>query len=303
MFIKFTVKRCILGATALGLIAISTLALQEHWFERGLLHLQGAQMTVDQRSKSVWLPDYSVSVEGVPIDGLDGEVSALTYDPSRNTLFTVTNQNPHLVELSLDGRMLSKRPLVGFRDPEAIEYISPGVFVIADEREQRLLKVDVNDDMVQVNAADAEQLSLTVNAGGNKGFEGLAYDAVGKRLFVAKERDPVRIYEIHGFPYQAADKPFSMSIIDNPQRDKDLFIRDLSSVYFDNRSGHLLALSDESRLILELDATGMPISSLSLRAGHHGLREDVPQAEGVAMGDDQTLYLISEPNLFYVFKK
>ena len=54
-----------------------------------------------------------------------------------------------------------------------------------------------------------------VSLNGNKGFEGLAYDAEGKRLFVAKERDPVRIYEIHGFHTQA-DKPFAVHVVDDP---------------------------------------------------------------------------------------
>ena len=72
---------------------------------------------------------------------------------------------------------------------------------------------------------------------------------------------------------------------------------------FDERSGHLLALSDESRLVLELDVDGCPISSLSLIKGQHGLRKSVPQAEGIAMDDEGTVYVVSEPNLFYVFKK
>ena len=86
------------------------------------------------------------------------------------------------------------------------------------------------------------------------------------------------------------------------KRDARLFVRDLSSLQFDERSGHLLALSDESRLLLELDVQGKPLSTLSLRKGAHGLKAAVPQAEGVAMDDAGTLYMVSEPNLFYVFK-
>ncbi|MDS4015595.1 MAG: SdiA-regulated domain-containing protein, partial [Candidatus Accumulibacter sp.] len=40
-----------------------------------------------------------------------------------------------------------------------------------------------------------------------------------------------------------------------------------------------------------------------LRRGRHGLKADVPQAEGVALDDRGTLYLVSEPNLFYVFSR
>ncbi len=54
--------------------------------------------------------------------------------------------------------------------------------------------------------------------------------------------------------------------------------------------------------MVELDIHGKAISTLSLEAGDHGLEADVPQAEGIAMGPDGTIYLVSEPNLFYVFR-
>ena len=263
-------------------------------------------------AKQMWQPldpdainlgEYRAVVQAQVIEGLDDDVSALTYDPIRKSLFTVTNKQAELVELSLDGKLLRRIPLIGFGDAEAVEFIGADTYVITDERQQRLIKVHVNEDTRFLDAAQAEQLTLGIGLNGNKGFEGLAYDSVGKRLFVAKERDPMVIYEVRGFPQTNPQQPYATHVVTNPRRDARLFVRDLSSLQFDERSGHLLALSDESRLVLELNVEGRPISSLSLNKGQHGLRKSVPQAEGIAMDDEGTVYVVSEPNLFYVFKK
>ena len=285
----------------LALVTAGLVAQQFRLFERAWFNWQVWYQPADERA--IGLADYRVTLEGQVIEGLDDDVSALTYDPVRKSLFTVTNKNAELVELSLEGKILRRIPLVGFGDAEAVEFISDNIYVISDERQQRLIKVHVDDDTQFLDAADAEQMTLGVHIGGNKGFEGLAYDSVGKRLFVAKERDPMLIYEVRGFPQDNPQQPYATHVVTNPRRDARLFVRDLSSLQFDERSGHLLALSDESRLVLELDVDGRPISSLSLIKGQHGLRKSVPQAEGIAMDDEGTVYVVSEPNLFYVFKK
>jgi uncharacterized protein YjiK len=254
-------------------------------------------------AQALGLDDYEVVVEAREIEGLQDNVSALSFDPQRKTLFTVTNKDPELVELSLEGRILRRIPLTGFGDAEAVEYISPGTYVISDEYDQRLIKVHVDDDTLFLDSADAEQLTLGIDAGGNSGYEGLAYDNQGQRLFVAKERRPVQIIEVRGFPNLDPSSPNVLEVTSSKQRDAGLFVRDLSSLQFDERSGHLLALSDESRQILELDTEGRPVGNVSLSKGSMGLSNSVPQAEGIAMGDDGTLYLVSEPNLFYVFRK
>lgn len=285
----------------IALVAVGVVAQQLRLFERAWFNWQSWRNPAGEHS--IGLGNYQVALEAQVIDGLNDDVSALTFDPVRNSLFTVTNKNAELVELSLDGRILRRIALVGFGDAEAVEYISDNTYVISDERQQRLIKVHVDDDTQFLDAADAEQMTLGVHLGGNKGFEGLAYDSVGKRLFVAKERDPMLIYEVHGFPHFKPEKTYSVHVINNPKRDAGLFVRDLSSLQYDERSGHLLALSDESFLVLELDIDGRPLSSLSLLKGRHGLKQRVPQAEGIAMDNDGTLYMVSEPNLFYVFKK
>ncbi|MDY0836480.1 SdiA-regulated domain-containing protein [Pseudomonas sp. SED1] len=285
----------------IALVACGVVAQQLRLFERAWFNWQSWRNPAGEHS--IGLGDYRVALEAQVIDGLNDDVSALTFDPVRNSLFTVTNKNAELVELSLEGKILRRIALVGFGDAEAVEYISDNTYVISDERQQRLIKVHVDDDTQFLDAADAEQMTLGVHLGGNNGFEGLAYDSVGKRLFVAKERDPMLIYEVHGFPHFKPEKTYSVHVINNPKRDAGLFVRDLSSLQYDERSGHLLALSDESFLVLELDIDGRPLSSLSLLKGRHGLEQRVPQAEGIAMDNDGTLYMVSEPNLFYVFKK
>ena len=294
--------RVLLPAVLLPLLVLLALAGQE-WrlFERAWFSVQEWRHAAEWQGRSLWLPDYRVTVEAQVIEGLSDDVSALTYDPDRRSLFTVTNQRAELIELSLAGKILRRMPLTGFGDAEAVEYISPGIYVISDERAQRLFKVHVDDNTRWLDAADSEQLSLGLGLNGNKGFEGLAYDSQGRRLFVAKERDPLRILEITGFP--GDEQRLNLQVTDDQRRDRRLFVRDLSSLQFDERSGHLLALSDESRLVIELDLDGRPISTLSLLRGMHGLKRSVPQAEGLAMDEQGTLYLVSEPNLFYVFAK
>ena len=285
------------------LVVLPLLWAGQQWrvFERGWFTVQEWRHAAEWRERSLWLPDYQVVIEAQPIAGLEDDVSALTYDPDRRSLFSVTNHKAELIELSLGGKVLRRIALVGFGDAEAVEYIGPGTYVISDERAQRLFKVHVDERTRWLDAADSEQLSLGLGLNGNKGFEGLAYDSQGRRLFVAKERDPLRILEITGFP--SAEQRLNLHVADDLKRDRRLFVRDLSSLQFDERSGHLLALSDESRLVVELDVDGRPISTLSLLRGMHGLKRSVPQAEGLAMDEVGELYLVSEPNLFYRFTK
>ncbi|WP_447795179.1 MULTISPECIES: SdiA-regulated domain-containing protein [Pseudomonas] len=294
-------KPLMLILSVIALIVLIAVGQYLRLFERTWFNVQALWQPMN--AQSIGLDQYQVAIEAQVIDGLDDDVSALTFDPVRKSLFTVTNKNAELIELSLEGKILRRVALIGFGDPEAVEFISADTYVITDEREQRLIKIHLEKDTTFLDAADSEQITLGVHMSGNKGFEGLAYDSVGKRLFVAKERDPMLIYEVQGFPHYNPEKSYAVHVVNNPKRDAGMFVRDLSSLQYDERSGHLLALSDESRLILELDVDGRPLTTLSLSKGRQGLQKTVPQAEGIAMDDDGTLYLVSEPNLFYVFKK
>jgi uncharacterized protein YjiK len=62
-------------------------------------------------------------------------------------------------------------------------------------------------------------------------------------------------------------------------------------------------LSDESRLLVEYDADRELIGIMPLWRGWHGLDRSIPQAEGGTVDPEGNIYIVSEPNLFYRFRR
>src|SRR5690606_10065105 len=82
------------------------------------------------QASSLNLNDYQASLQTVAISGVD-DVSGLTYNLETNTLFTVLNKEPLLLELSLAGEILRKVRIEGVGDMEGITHISGNRYVIA----------------------------------------------------------------------------------------------------------------------------------------------------------------------------
>ena len=273
-----------------------------HWDDRLLFLWQEHQTSTQQQADSIWLPGYRAVIEAKPLAGLEkSETSGLSWSPLSNTLFTVTGRIPKLVELSLEGEVLRVVELRGFSDPEGVEVLSDGRIAIIDERAAILTAFYLPLDADFIDGAALASISLAAMSGGNKGAEGIAWDARNQRLLLAKERSPFGLFSLP-FPELADGLAPAVSVLEELPS-KQIFMRDFSSLAIDQRTGHLLVLSDESRMLLELDPQGNPVSFISLAMGFNGLTRSIKQAEGVAMDAQGTIYIVSEPNLFYVFKK
>src|SRR3989338_8740320 len=214
-------------------------------------------------NRSLWLPEYQVRIDALPVAGVSNNLSGLTYDEGRDQLWAVVNNPEELLTLSKEGELLARYPLSGFSDVEGITYL-----------------------------------------GGNQGFEGVGYDRAGDRLYVVKEHSPRKLYEVPGLK-SSFQGDFNLQVIDRQAWiDHKVFATDLSSVHYDEQTGHLALLSDESKVLIELDAEdGKLISFRSLLSGFAGLQGSVPQGEGLTLDDQGNLYLVSEPNLFYRFER
>lgn len=302
MFKVFKVrsKRWLLGVGCTGLI----LGLMHyfHWDDRLLFLWQERYTSAQEQAESIWLPGYRAVIQAKPLAGLEkAETSGLSWSPLSNTLFTVTGRIPKLVELSLEGEVLRVVELRGFSDPEGVEVLSDGRIAIIDERRGELTAFYLPLDAQFIDGDTLPSISLGSMAAGNKGFEGVAWDARNQRMLLAKERSPFGLFSL---PFPNLED--GIDLLAQPLQElpsDQVFMRDFSSLAIDHRTGHLLVLSDESRMLLELDEQGNPVSFISLAMGFNGLTRSIKQAEGVAMDAQGTIYIVSEPNLFYVFKK
>lgn len=295
----------------LGLTAIMAFQLHAQRLDERLYYWLTTYMHADDWQKhAIWLPDYRVEIDAKPILGIKNNLSGLSYDPDLQLLWAVTNGPNELLALSTDGDIQARYTLDGFEDVEAVTYIGNGQLIIAEERRQNLLIVSIPvsaDGALQsggsLSHAQSPSITLALWNEDNKGIEGLTYDRKNDLLYVVKERDPIQLLGVSGIQ-KSLEKGLFVQVQNLSSLLKNnLFATDLSSATFDQNSGHLILLSEESKLLIEMTIAGKIISFRSLARGFAGLEKSIPQAEGVSIDTDGHLYVVSEPNLFYRFTR
>ncbi|WP_448089255.1 SdiA-regulated domain-containing protein [Pseudomonas azerbaijanoccidentalis] len=272
------------------------LAFAMHWDDRGVLWLQERFESPVERQESVWLPDYQVVIDAKPLVGMEkDEASDLDYDPQSKTLFSVMGKNPFLAELTLQGDVLRKIPLVGWSNPEGVTVMGNGHLAIVDERDHVVTIVKLDANTRELNIADFPKYDLGPSKDQNKAFEAVTWDSRNQQLLLGEERPPALFTWKSDGQKLIGDKQALAS--------DELDIRNLSALAIDPRTGHTLVLSADSHLLLELDEKGEQVSFMTLLRGFNGLKKTIPRAEGVTMDEAGNLYFVSEPNLFYRFEK
>ncbi|AOZ12811.1 DNA-binding protein [Pseudomonas lundensis] len=279
------------------IVLLYGLVIAMHWDDRGALWVLERFESKKEQGESVWLPDYTAVIDAKALPGMEkDEASDLAYSPLTKTLFSVMGKNPFLVELTLEGDVLRKIPLDGWSNPEGLTVMENGLLAIVDERNHVLTVVKIDANTQRLNRADFPQYDLGVSKDQNKAFEAIAWDPRRQQLLLGEERPPAMfIWKSDGSQVLTGEKQKVPS--------DELDLRNLSALSVDPRTGHTLVLSADSHMLLELDELGEQVSFMTLLGGFNGLKETIPRAEGVAIDEQGTLYMVSEPNLFYRFEK
>ncbi|WP_425313525.1 SdiA-regulated domain-containing protein [Pseudomonas putida] len=304
---RSSLRRALAATLAVLLLGLAYLFSNHFHLHQQLYQLSWTWFKGDRApGRNIWLPDYHVTIDAKPVaPGLEN-LSGVTYDYDQDRLLAVTNKGPkQILVLSKDGDILAQYPLEGFDDTEGLAYLGNGRIAVADESLQQLDIITLPEQPRTIAVEEAQFIALLINpTHSNKGFEGVTYDAANDRLFAIKERDPRQLFEVTGVMRSIDQGKLQIKVIDRQDWiDNSVYARDLSDGYYDPRTGHLLILSDQSRSITELDASGKFVSVRSLVGALSDLQHSAPQPEGMTMDRDGNLYVVSEPNLFYKFTR
>jgi len=283
------------GLATLALALLSFFEIDDALGQLWQAHTTPAQI----RERSIWLPNYQF-VERLHLPGIQENASDIIYIAERKSYFVAVNGPPQLYEYSEDFALKAHYDLQGFEDTEALAYDGNGNLLIGEERRQSVVTLPLSQLDRPIVRSELGNLIIATKADNNRGLEGMAFDPASQVLFASREQRPMRLFEVAGavqpsnaMVYQAAVSTLGV------QR---LRMDDVSAMHYDLQSRHLLVLSDESQLLAELDSGYYPISFMDLEAGFNGLDQDVPQAEGVTLGPQRELLIVSEPNLLYRYR-
>lgn len=237
------------------------------------------------------LSSYKAVIQQKSVAGVKSNLSGLTYSAEDRMLFAVINNPPELVWLTTEGQLVGRMPLQGIHDPESIAWSGGNQFQIGSEKDGAVYKTQVDIQRGTMQIISMVKLEGYDKAK-NKGLEGTAWDAKNERLYVAKERKPIMIKEVE-MSKNGITRALPSAITAS--------VSDVSGLEYHAPTDSLLVLSDESKMILEVSSEWRVRDRLFLMAEWSGLRDDIPQPEGIAMDNENNLYIVSEPNLFYKF--
>lgn len=256
------------------------------------------------------LQRYQVTIEAKPLKEIDKNLSGLTFNSDTGTLWGITNGPSRIIEITKKGNVLRSIRVRGGKDTEGITHLGGNTFMIVDEKSNTLWEVEIDARTTEIQLDKVPYIKLELSPiHRNLGIEALSWSERNHSLWVGQEKWPMRVVEL-----KEQQTPHALHSATNvlplqPVREWEAqgflswLLRDLASMSHLQENGHLLMLSQESRVVAEFTEQGQAVGVLPLWQRMHGLKKSITQAEGITVDQQGTIYIVAEPNFFYRFDK
>ena len=260
---------------------------------------------------SINLGDYQLAQGPVTIGIIPDDLSGLTYNQLTNTLQIITNgTNEAIYEIDLNGNVIKMTNLWdqmeagnsnAFYDTEDIVHLYGNTYAVVEERKGRIAIIEIPSTASTITYNTAQIIQLPGSIwGANDGLEGITYDPETNTLYVVKEKTQKAFYEIP-IPTTFPHYPATVASPCDLNTGDFTVVSDVAAVHYlgltsgftnPDITDNMLILSEEMGLLMEVDTNCEIISTLTLPGGDF---------EGVTMDNNGNIYLVQEPNKFYVY--
>lgn len=229
------------------------------------------------------------------------DLSGVTYNPLTETLFMITNKpetDTEIYETNLNGQILRRIDLVHYsnHDPEDIVHMYGNTFAIAEEKLGRVVYVDIFPGTTSINLSDGTTNTIMQLPGSwpmGDGIEGVSYNPATDEIHAVSENTRQWYkFDESGSNVNASLQPCTLL---NSQPNGT----DISAIHHFGLtdgiaiSDRMLVLSDESNVLVEMDENCNEYSQISNIPG--------AQIEGVTMDGNGNIYVVGEPNEFFIY--
>ncbi len=262
---------------------------------------------VEYVAPDVLIANYSPSGDAFTLGEIPKDASGITWHAGINQYLIVQNNAARIYRYDINFAYLGLITVSGIHnDTEGLSYVEDNkVLIISEDGQASKLEIDENTTNVSGRIPTSQRYKI-MQRGGNKGTEGIAIrKSSGSqlvRVYAVKEGTGGSNMRVVSFDMPNPDPgvllDYQSNLTVNEPWDADVAfagsVRDLAGAMFDERTGHLIILSQESRKAIQVDPdTGAIISTLNVSGA--------PQYEGVTLGPNGELVFVSEANWVRIY--
>ncbi|MNK99270.1 SdiA-regulated [compost metagenome] len=252
------------------------------------------------------LAQYSKVAQTINLPEIGGNLSGITFNYDTGTYFLIQNNYGQMFEYDRNFKRLRVIKLINLEDDdtEGIVYLGKGQFAISSESNLILvINVMAGQTVVDCKGSrpDVQVFTLPSPDKDNKGLEGVCYSTHGGKgagvFYAVQENKPKRVFKFDR-PLSTSDMRYRDLGLKEPYAVESIFkhrMSDLSDCVFDDSNSHLIVLSHESSRLMEIESNSNVVKTFDIPAV-------APQYEGVTIGAEGELVLVSEPNMVVILK-
>lgn len=263
------------------------------------------------RQTSILIENYSPPNGAFQLADIPKNASGITWHENIQQYLVVRNGSGRIYRYSPDFLFQGIIDVVGVDDDtEGLEYVADN-FVMVISEDNRASKLEIDPFVTNVNGdiPNSQRYRLLPLEVKNKALEGIAVrpGTAGElnRVYAVQEgtvTNSLADMRVVYFDMPDPDPMVLLSYVNNlnvvePFNAEQAFagiVTDLAGVMYDQRTGHLIIVSEESSKAIQVDPeTGAIISQLNITGA--------PQFEGVTLGPNGELVFVSEGNWIRIY--